>query len=177
MNDPAPDRIVAFVDSLTVQQARRLREILDTSTGTGYLHNYLHAVFFPATTIASESRDYPPEDDLAMITSPEAYRSTVEDTTSHKRILTMLLEDRDALPTTKDVIRVVNNALDYRFNFSDFSKAGRAKLVERCWKLMQRKSDVEQVAIINSILKQLPPNSRAGLDYQRMFRFLTRDER
>jgi hypothetical protein len=123
-------------------------------------------------------------DDDAIPSSPTAHglaelspKPTEYSFIDHKRIFYSFLENRDTLPTTKDVLKLINLAFSSSYKIADFQKAGRIKLIDRAWKRLAEMSPSEQMRVLNRLIYNMPEDSKASADYQRLFKFLTSDER
>ncbi|MFT3866952.1 MAG: hypothetical protein QM715_00510 [Nibricoccus sp.] len=174
---PSGLRLLPLIGSLSPSELRNLRDIVISEDKRAALLSLiestlrLHSKGEQMEVVDAVYSDPAPAGEYYLVHPDE------ETSTQQKEAFYMLLMDRGGLPTSQDLIRLVNRILNLDLPPLEVMKKSRMSIIDRAWDRFTQLSKKEKSRIMNELLRRLPDAAKGNSEYQRLFRFLTRDER
>ena len=84
-----------------------------------------------------------------------------------------VLNNRDVLPSTKDVIEVLRESFPFKFEYSEFRRRGRRDLIGKCWGYLEEMPSAPQRKLLETFFRRTYKGSIEGEGYQELFKILS----
>lgn len=87
-----------------------------------------------------------------------------------------VLNNKSSLPSTRDVIEILNKSFPFNLRYESFRRRGRRDLIERCWKYLEETSSEKRHKMLTNFFRLTYKKSIGSEGYHELFRILSQNE-
>jgi hypothetical protein len=93
-----------------------------------------------------------------------------------KRFFFRALDNRKALPSTRDVVDTMNRSFGCELEYERFRRKGRLAAMTKCWRHLLRLKKARRLSLLRSFFERVPSEDASSDAYRELFRILTSNE-
>lgn len=172
-NDKQLPSLFAVLSALSSSDLQNLAAVLEDSAGRNTVATLISEILRWRHKQSAPSTSTPRE---RAPTTPDVKKGVPVKLTSRRPsradVLTELLSDRRAFPSTLDVVKAVNAAFGFDIDYSKYKQLGRRDLVARCRKLLSQLPPPLRRQKLNAFFKRCGRAEVTEDQFSELFRVL-----